>query len=167
MVMEIKKILCATDLSKNSAYAFRYAVDLAHTHGSTITILHVLEPPPGFVRIYMEEEKWEKKFMEDREQITERIKKRLEEFCRREGDQGRPCAELVSQMIVRVGHPVDEILRVSEEEGCDIIVLGTHGKGFLYGTFLGSVACSVLERTRKPTFIIPLPKEETGLSMEI
>lgn len=167
MIPEIKKILYTTDLSKNSAYVFRYTVDFAQRHGAKIIILYVLEQPSALARIYMEEEKWEKKLIDNREQMTERIKKRLEEFCRREGDRGKPCAELVSQIIVRLGYPVDEILRTSEEESCDIIILGTHGKGFLIETFLGSVSRSVLERTRKPIFIIPLPKGITDASMEI
>jgi nucleotide-binding universal stress UspA family protein len=54
---------------------------------------------------------------------------------------------------------VQEILKAVDEEGCDVIVLGTHGKGFLEKTFLGSVSSSVLLRTRKPVFLVPLPSE--------
>jgi len=36
--------------------------------------------------------------------------------------------------------------------------MGTHGKGWITYTFLGSVAERVLRRSRKPVFIIPLPK---------
>jgi len=43
--------------------------------------------------------------------------------------------------------------------------LGTHGKGLLEQTFLGSVAHSVLDRAKKPVFIVPLPHEETGLTI--
>jgi nucleotide-binding universal stress UspA family protein len=43
MIPKIKKILYATDLSKNSAYAFRYAVNSAKKHGAEIIILHVIE----------------------------------------------------------------------------------------------------------------------------
>ncbi len=38
MVPEIKKILFATDLSKNARHAFNYAVSAAHSYGATITI---------------------------------------------------------------------------------------------------------------------------------
>jgi nucleotide-binding universal stress UspA family protein len=44
-----------------------------------------------------------------------------------------------------------------------VIVLGTHGKGLLRQAFLGSVARSVLERSRKPVFIVPLPSEKTDI----
>jgi nucleotide-binding universal stress UspA family protein len=56
-----------------------------------------------------------------------------------------------------------EILTTAEEEGCDLIVLGSHGKGFLEHTFLGSVSRMVLDRTRKPVFTIPLPSEEEDI----
>jgi len=35
--------------------------------------------------------------------------------------------------------------------------MGTHEKGNIKITFLGSTAKQVLRRTRKPVFIIPLP----------
>ncbi len=58
---------------------------------------------------------------------------------------------------------MEEILNTADTEGCDVIVLGTHGKGWLKQTFLGSVALSVLERTRKPVFTIPLPSDKTSV----
>jgi len=39
-------------------------------------------------------------------------------------------------------------------------------RGFLRQTFLGSVAGSVLERSRKPVFIIPLPSEKTTIDWD-
>ena len=48
MIPQIKKILYSTDLSKNSAYAFYYAVDLAQKKGATIVILHAIEPVPAY-----------------------------------------------------------------------------------------------------------------------
>ena len=44
MIIQIKKILYGTDLSKNSAYAFFYAVDMAKKHNASIIILHTIEP---------------------------------------------------------------------------------------------------------------------------
>ncbi len=64
------------------------------------------------------------------------------------------------------GHPVKGILKAVDKEGCDAIVLGPRGKGFLRHTFLGSVAGSVLERTRKPVFILPLPSEKTNIDWD-
>ena len=85
---------------------------------------------------------------QERETDIEDIKKSLQEFCKiTETQMGAPFVELVSKILVPLGHPVEEILKAADEESCDAIVLGTHGKGFLRQTFLGSVAEDVLERT--------------------
>ncbi len=170
MYRQLKKILYATDLSKNSAYAFRYAVDVAERQNGEIIILHVIEPIPEaakhYAMLHVGEEKWEEKIKHEQEQSIERIRQRLEKFCERECKVSAACMSLVSKTIVRPGHPVDQILKTAEEEQCDAIVLGTHGKGFLKQTFLGSVARSVLDRTLRPVFIIPLPHGETDISFE-
>ncbi len=169
MIPQINKILYATDLSKNSAYAFFYAVDMAKKHHASIIILHTIEP----IRPYIGEGGVEiegvlkKAKKQQQEMDTEEIKKRLQQFCMNtEAQIGSPCVELVSKILVPLGHPVEEILKVADDEGCDAIVLGTHGKGFLRQTFLGSVAGSVLERCRKPIFIIPLPSEKTNINWD-
>jgi nucleotide-binding universal stress UspA family protein len=158
MVPQIKKILYATDLSKNSSYAFLYATDMAKRHDATIVIFHALESFPAYVDAYG----GMAVHIEQKEQgeIIEEIKGHLQEFCKKaEAQIGPPCVSLVSRVLVRRGHPPEEILNAADEEGCDAIVLGTHGKGFLAHTFLGSVSTAVLHRTRKPVFIIPLPSE--------
>jgi len=76
---------------------------------------------------------------------------------------GASCPELVAKVCVPLGHPVEAILEAAHEEGCDAIVLGTHGKGFLKQTFLGSTAAKVLGRTRKQVFVIPLPHETADI----
>lgn len=169
MIPRIEKILYATDLSKNSAYAYRYAMSMAEKYGAEIIILHVIEPIPAaakhYMKIYVDEAKWDEKIKYEQEMAIELIKKRLEEFCKKESQDAPQCLALVSTILVRPGHPVEEILKAADEEQCSLIVLGTHGKGFLRHTFLGSVARSVLDRARKPVFIVPLPHEETGLTI--
>jgi len=165
MIPKIKKILYATDLSKNSSYAFLYATDMARRYDAKIIILHAIQPIRSY--IYAEEGGIEFESVlkgvkeEEQKMVTEQIKEHLQGFCKKaEAQMGPPCFELVSKILVPIGHPVEEILKVADEEGCDAIVLGTHGKGFLKQTFLGSVAVSVLQRTRKPVFIVPLPSEK-------
>jgi nucleotide-binding universal stress UspA family protein len=165
MIPQIKKILYATDLSKNSSYAFLFATDMARRHDAKIVIIHALESLPAYINAYAG-------FAVDIEQrqqgeIAEDIKKHLQEFCNKaEARIGPPCVGLVSKILVPRGHPPDEILNAAEAEGCDVIVLGTHGKGFLAHTFLGSVSSAVLHRTRKPVFIIPLPSEKTSVEWD-
>ena len=170
MTPQIKKILYATDLTKNSAFAFQYALEIALEHGATIVILHCVEPVPPMVRHYVkgfvDEIKWEEKIQYEQQVAVEQIKHRIAAFCERQAKICLPCLELVSATLVRPGHPVDEILKAADEEACDLLILGTHGKGFLKHTFLGSVARSVSDRTRKPVFIVPLPEGDTDVSFE-
>jgi nucleotide-binding universal stress UspA family protein len=169
MDTKINKILYATDLSKNSSYAFLYAVNMAKRYDAKIVIIHAIQPIPPY--IYYEAGLGSGGFgkIKEKEQKIdiEQIKEHLKGFCKKAETQiGPPCVDLVSKILVPVGHSVDEILKAAEGEECNVIVLGTHGKGFLAHTFLGSVASSVLERTRKPVFIIPLPSEKTTFDLD-
>ncbi len=164
-IPQIKKILYATDLSKNSSYAFLYAIDMAKEHDAKIVVLHAVEPIPAYAEVYGTiTDEFKKK---QHEEIIESMKEQLQGFCKKaEAEIGPPCVSLVSKILVPVGHPPEEILNAANEEGCDVIVLGTHGKGFLAHTFLGSVSNAVLHRTRKPVFIIPLPSEKVSVNWD-
>ena len=155
MIPEISKILYATDLSQNSLYAFGYAVQIARQCGAKITVLHVAEPVPGTLG------RWVKEKMEQEELAlsVETIRRHLERFCE-VMDRNRTCMELVVNVLVRVGQPAEEILNVAKEEGSDILILGTHGKGFLKNAILGSVSRKVLDRSSRPVVVIPLPDDK-------
>jgi nucleotide-binding universal stress UspA family protein len=167
MIPSIKKILYAADLTNNSSYAFYSAVDLARKYDARIVILHCIAPVQAqmhYKASFSSDSALEKAKAQEKEENIAAIKKDLREFCQEAECQiGLPCLNLVSNIIVKVGHAVEEILNTADEEECDVIVLGTHGKGWLRQAFLGSVARSVLERTRKPVFIIPLPSEKSSV----
>jgi nucleotide-binding universal stress UspA family protein len=164
LIPQIKKILFATDLSKNSAYAFYYAIHMAKRDDAKIVILHAIEPIPPMMISFKD---FEQKVAKDRwEETVQKFKERIQDISVKvDARMGISSVDLISNILIRLGHPVEEILKVADEEDCDVIVLGTHGKGFLEQTFLGSVSSSVLLRTRKPVFIIPLPSEKTNLDL--
>ena len=161
MKLQIKRILYATDLSQNSSDAFLFAVDLARTHDASIIALHAVEHIRPDAHAYMNITPEMERGQEER--AIEVLKKQLKRFCRRaEAQFGTPCAELVSKALVLRGHPTDVILSATNEEECDVIVLGSRGKGFLAQTLLGSVSNAVLRHARKPVFVIPLPSDTTN-----
>jgi nucleotide-binding universal stress UspA family protein len=168
MIPVIRKILYATDLSPNSAYAFRYAMSSANKHDAKIIILHVFESttPAVFTQmVYLDDEK-RKKVFDDRISYTlDRIKKRLGTFSDKELQDYPKAEDRIESIQVCEGFPADMILSKANELECDAIVMGTHGKGIIANTFLGSVTKRVLRRTRKPLFIIPLPKGEIDLTV--
>jgi nucleotide-binding universal stress UspA family protein len=160
MIPHIKKILYATDLSKNSEYAFYYAVDIAKKNNAEIVIVHAVEPISSRAFGTLTD----KVYHDQQATSIEVIRTRLQKFCEKvEEKNSLACVHLVTKMVVEVGYPAEEILKAADGEGCDVIVLGSHGKGFLQHAFLGCVTRSVLERTRKPVFTIPLPSERTSI----
>ncbi len=168
MIPKIKKILYSTDLSKNSAYAFRYALNSAKQHNAELVILHVMEvmdiTTRSLVMAYVEKDYFTEKEEEKMAYAKNRIEKRLKVFFDKVRVEYPELADTNISIEICEGYPAEEILRKGDELNCDAIVMGTHGKGLLSQTFLGSVAKKVLRRTKKPVFIIPLPKEESDLT---
>ena len=169
MIPRIKNILYTTDLSKNSAYAFRYAINSAQKHDAQIHILHVIETTsPSTERLLetvLSHDKIEKVRQETKESLIRQIENRLTEFAKRELKDDPDTLERVATIMVRIGDPAEEILKKAEETNCDIVIMGTHGKGLIEHTFLGSVSEKVLHRISKPVYIIPLPKGETDMTL--
>ena len=168
MMPEIQKILYTTDLSDNSAYAFRYAINSAKRHDAKIIILHVLEELPSHVQTtlqyYLDEEQQKKISEEKIAYVKDQIRKRLKIFCEKELKNDPESADRVESIELCEGFPAEMILRKADELNCDAIIMGTHSKGIIANTFLGSTAKRVLRRTRKPVFIIPLPEGETDIT---
>jgi nucleotide-binding universal stress UspA family protein len=168
MMPKIDRILYATDLSPNAEYAFRYAVNAALKHDARIIILHVIESIPSAMHLEMGMvmgDEQAKEIFEKRVRIAlDRVKNRLKVFCEKELAGDPKGASRVQRIEICEGYPAEEILKKASELDCDAIFMGTHSKGFLENTFIGSVAKRVLRRTRKPVLIIPLPEGETDIT---
>jgi nucleotide-binding universal stress UspA family protein len=170
MIPKIRKILYATDLSPNSAYAFRYAVNSAKQHDAKITFLHVIERPSslaiGMYAAHLGEKEARELFEDKTPQVKELIKNRLKLFCDKELKDDPECADVVESIQVCEGYPAEEILGKMDELDCDAVTMGSHGKGIIRNTFLGSTTLKVLRRARKPVFIIPLPEGEMDITFQ-
>jgi nucleotide-binding universal stress UspA family protein len=167
---EIEKILYATDLSKNSAYAFQYATDLAEKHNALIYILNVIEELPesakSVLEHYLSDEQLDK-YSNRNEELKKVITSRLSTFCENVKKGDPQCTFRVASIDVVEGHPVNEILKHSDKEKCDMIIMGTHGKGIISHAILGSVAEKVIRKARIPVVIIPIPDDESEITYEI
>jgi nucleotide-binding universal stress UspA family protein len=58
------------------------------------------------------------------------------------------------QVIVKIGVPAEQILRVIDAEQADLVVLGTYGKGFSEGKFIGSTLQNVLRNAPCPVLAV-------------
>ena len=169
MIPKIQKILYATDLSPNSVYALRYAMNSAIKHDADIIILHVLEKVDPASHVMLDLYLYEKRQQEIAEEHVSETKTLIKKRLRALRDQeleGRPEFEKkVISIEVCEGFPAEKILSKAQELNCDEIIMGTHSKGIIANTFLGSTAKRVLRRTRMPVLIIPLPKTETDIEL--
>jgi len=94
------------------------------------------------------------------------IEKRLKIIRENELKNNPEFKDITISIEICEGFPAEEILSSADELNCDAIIMGTHSKGIIANTFLGSTAKRVLRRTRKPVFIIPLPKGETDIALQ-
>jgi nucleotide-binding universal stress UspA family protein len=161
MIPKIKKILYTTDLSPNSEYVFRYAINSAIKHDAKIVVLYVIEalPPTGqsLLSAYLNTDLQKKLLTKNVEQANDQISKNLRKFCQTELQDDPGAIDRVETIETCEGYPAEVILKEADRLNCDAIVMGNHGKGVISQTFLGSVSKRVLRRTRKPIFIVPLP----------
>ena len=171
MIPNIQKILYATDLSPNSVYALRYAMFSAIKHDADLIILHVFEKVDpasnAWLDPYLYEERHQRIYNEHITETKALITKRLKAIRENELKELKNDPEFEDMTIsieICEGFPAEEILSKAEALNCDAIIMGTHSKGIIANTFLGSTAKRVLRRTRKPVFIIPLPKEEVDIT---
>ena len=170
MIPEVKKILYATDLSPNSAYALGFALKSANLYHAEMIILHVFERPTiGYapmLDVYIDERQRKSLYNERAEEVKTNVRKRLETIYAKELKKTPEYSKTIYSIEVCEGYPTETILTIADDFNCDLIIMGTHGKGILGNTFLGSTAKRVLRRTRKPIFIIPLPKEDARFAFK-
>jgi len=161
MLPKYQNILYTTDLTPNSKYAFKHAMLLARESSAKVHILHVIPEIENNYRSHvtsmMGEGKLEKLEQQHEEQARESLTHRLEAFAKAELADYPEDYKNITDIEVVHGHTVPEILKAAERINADVIVMGTHGKGAISHTFLGSVAEKVLHKSKRPVFVIPIP----------
>ena len=168
MIPKIQKILYATDLTRNSAYVFRYAVNSARKHDASIHILHVVDSRPlteAYLQLHSESARLAEVREETKNELVGKIEERLREFARRELQDDPDTLRRVQSIQVAFGDPAEEILNAAHTMQCDVLIMGNHGKGILRHAFLGSVAEKVLQRIETPVYIIPIPRGDTDITL--
>jgi len=172
--INIDTILYATDLSENARFAAAYAISQANLYGAKIVFLHVLPEVPELldrsVIGYIDETQWQaikqSHYQDAKEALigkrSERVVVRevLDQFSRNAKAElgGQEIPE--DEILVEKGNPVEIILQVAEEKSCDLIVMGTHGRGTLADAMLGSTARRVVRRSTTPVLVVRLPAED-------
>lgn len=143
-------VLCPVDFSENSRGALRYAAAIASHLGARLTLLAVNDP------LLVESAQ----IAAGPSHLVEDTVREVDTFCR-ETLGGKVHAVGDVRLEVGAGKPAAEILRISRERGCDLIVMGSHGATGFRKLFFGSTTERVLRETTVPVLVTPA--EDAGL----
>lgn len=153
MIPKIKKILYATDLSSGADHALGYALSIAMSSDAKISIINVNERMTHQKNIEMRSED----FATAKKKLTARIKANLLSYSKAEGGKGCVFSKCVENIYVTAGVPVDVIIEQAKEGDYDLIIMGTHGHGFLYSALIGSTAKRMISQSPIPVLVVRIP----------
>lgn len=154
----LRRILCPIDFSRCSVNALEYAAQLVQGFGASFTILHVLEPVFFDLELGLGA-------VPDYEKTRASLESRLAEARDALTKQG-----LTVQTAISGGILADSIVAAAQTDRCDMIVMGTHGRGGMPHVMTGSVAQAVLRRAPCPVLTVghrALPYLERLIPTEI
>ena len=137
-------LLLATDGSDCALKAAAVAATLADKFKAPLTLINVFQPRytagpyGGTLNAGLDDQ-----YIEETENYAlSRAVRILEE------------ANVPYQVRQESGSPAEEIVRVAQEENCDLIVIGSRGQSSLASLLLGSVSDSVTHHAHCPVLIV-------------
>ncbi|HEU4846561.1 MAG TPA: universal stress protein [Rubrobacteraceae bacterium] len=143
-----KKILLATDASKDAEKAALIASDIANSTGSELHVLHV-----GNTKDFHIAPGAEQSFSPRTGSLGE-IREKAEKTLGQAVEQVEEAGGTVAQAHLRLGDPDDEILRFCDEQGgFGLIVMGSRGLTRIKRVVMGSVSESVVRHAHCPVLV--------------
>ncbi len=162
MLPKYNSILVTTDLTPHAETVFKHAIMLARQNEAKIHLLYVVPQVDSSVRSYVAtvlgSESLDKLERTHQQDALQKIRAELEHFAHTELEDHPEDMQRFAGVDIRIGNPVEQILASAKQLEADVIVMGTHSKGVIEHSFIGSVAERVLQKASCPAFIIPLPK---------
>jgi nucleotide-binding universal stress UspA family protein len=143
--VQIKKILVPVDFSSTSLIAFEHAVNLAKTFNASLFLLHVIEKNLFMHDIFLPETR-----MINVDNIANIAEEKLNELAQ----SALHDASIVATVIVKQGKVSREIIKVADDTGADVIVMGTHGASGIEEFFIGSNAERVVVNAHCPVLTV-------------
>lgn len=142
-MIELRNILLPTDFSEPSLTATQYAVELARRFEAKLHLLHVIEDPVVYLPMF------ESYALPSRDEFEQFAQTRLDNWILPEDAEG---IEVARHWVH--GTPVVEIVRTIERESIDLVVIGTHGRGFAAHLLIGSLAEKIVRKAPCPVLTV-------------
>jgi nucleotide-binding universal stress UspA family protein len=140
--MNVKRILFPTDFSHTGDAALRFATSLAKESDGRLIIVHVQEAPLAYGGGEM--------YYGIPEPTSDELMNMLHDV--------KPTdASVPAEYRLVTGDPADAVVRLAEDDGVDLIVLGSHGRTGLTRLLMGSVAEAIVRKAHCPVLVYKEP----------
>ncbi len=143
-MLEIKKILCAVDLSDHSKSIAEYTITLAKATGAEVLVVYTAPSLSQYVGFHVPPNTIENFVGE----IVSGAEKSMDTFVS-ENFPG-----IIAKGQILIGYAAEEIVNKADEEKADMIIMGTHGRKGLDRILFGSVAEKVVKNANQPVLTI-------------
>ncbi|VVC75308.1 hypothetical protein AQUSIP_05970 [Aquicella siphonis] len=140
-----KHILFATDLTEDTEYLIEKVRAIRGFTGATLSLVHVVEPLPGYSYAYLGIEDIEGQLITEARQSIEKL--------------GEKMNVSKNDQFVEVGPTKTKILKVADDISADLIICGSHGRHGL-SLLLGSTANAILHGAKCDVLTVRLPEEQ-------
>jgi nucleotide-binding universal stress UspA family protein len=140
----LSKILVPVDGSENSFRALEHAIFLStKIEGAQTTVTYIIEARPS---VYIYSPKVMEKVRADYKSESAKILERCKDMANKSG--------INIHTVLIEGDPASKIIRYSEMEKFEIIIIGSRGMGQLKEMILGSVSNKVLHHAKCSVMVI-------------
>jgi len=139
-------ILLSTDGSDLSQKALPYAIELAKKFGSKITVASVIDLYPyiGAIEVMpVGMDQWQDEVRKQANLALQHMREQLQAA-------GLSCNTVVEED----PQAWRGLLAVAEKQGCDTIVIASHGRGGVSSAVLGSQSSRVLSHSKLPVLVV-------------
>jgi nucleotide-binding universal stress UspA family protein len=142
-----KHILVPTDGSELSNQAIEYAAALAKTVNAKLTVLTVTTPYYGFIA----ERSVPSARIEDYQHEAAKLAEQYLDVAK----DITAAAEVPCHAIhIQSPQPYQAIINVAKDQGCDLIVMASHGRRGVAAIVLGSETIKVLTHSTIPVLVV-------------
>ena len=143
-----KNILLATDGSASSDHAAGVAVGMARVHGAKLTALYVVDPYP-YLGLGETNPMGFQAYMAAAQEHAAQTHAKVIELCK----QGGAPVDLQVRLVENLGAAAG-ITQAASDAGCDLVIMGSHGRTGIARLMLGSVATKVVAQSPVPVLVV-------------
>lgn len=138
-------ILVTLENSRTDEAILRHIEPLAQKLGSSVLLVHVAD---GWVARHF-----------DQLNLAESAEMRLDRAYLETVKERFEKAGIAADTALLRGEPADEIVKLAEQRGADLIAMSTHGHRFLADLILGSTAHKIRHTVEIPVLLLRAPRD--------